>query len=66
MWFLYKKYYLDNRDRLVSNERLYDKQNRDKGNTRMNEYFRIRKESNLDFILACNLRSRSSFQISEC
>ena len=54
-----KKYCLDNQDRLVSNQRFYDKQNRDKINTRMNEYLRIRKESNLNFILACNLRSKT-------
>ena len=54
-----KKYYLDNQDRLVSNQRLYDKQNRDKINTRMNDYIRIRKESSLNFKLACDLRSRT-------
>ena len=57
--FCTKKYYIDNQDRLVSNQRLYDKQNRDKINTRMNDYFRIRKKSNLNFKLACNLRSRT-------
>ena len=57
--FCTRKYFLDNQDRLVSNQRLYDKQNRDKINTRMNDYIRIRKESNLNFRLACNLRSRT-------
>ena len=54
-----KKYYLDKQDRLVNNQRLYDKQNRDKINTRMNIYIRIRKQSNLNFELTCNLRSRT-------
>ena len=57
--FCTKKYYLDNQDRLVSNQRLYDKQNRDEINTRMNDYIRIRKESSLNFKLACDLRSRT-------
>ena len=57
--FCTKKFYLDNQDRLVSNQRLYDKQNRDKINTRMNDYIRIRKESRLNCKLTCNLRSRT-------
>ena len=54
-----QKSYVYNQDRLVSNQRLYDKQNRDKINTRMNDCSRIRKESYLNFKLACNLRSRT-------
>ena len=54
-----KDFYLKNRDRLVSNQRVYDQQNRDKINNRRNEYFRIRKKSDLNFELACNLRSRT-------
>ena len=57
--FCTKKYFLDNQDRLVSNQRLYDKQNFDKVNTRMKDYFRIRKGSTLNFKFACNLRSRT-------
>ena len=57
--FCTKKYYSGNRDLLVSNQRLYDKQNRDKNNTRTNLYIRITKESDLNFKLACNLRSRT-------
>ena len=57
--FCTKKHYLDNQDRLVSKQRLYDKHNRDKINTGMNDYLRIRKESNLNFKLACNLGSRT-------
>ena len=33
-----KEYYLENRDRIINNQKLYDKQNRDKINTRMNNY----------------------------
>ena len=57
--FCTKKHFLDNQYRLVSNQRLYDKQSRDKINTRMNDYIRIRKELGLNFKLACNLRSRT-------
>ena len=46
-----QKKQVDNHDRLVSNQRLYDKQNRGKINTRMNDYIRNRKESKLNFIL---------------
>ena len=37
--FCNKKYYNENRDRLVSNQRLYDQQNRDKINTRVKDYY---------------------------
>ena len=37
--FCSKKYYNENRDRLVSNQRLYDQQNRDKINTRVKDYY---------------------------
>ena len=53
-----KKYYLDNRDRLVSNQRLYDQQNRDKINTRMNEYFKNRTKTDVNFRLIRNTRRR--------
>ena len=53
------KKYVDSHDRLVSDQSLYDKKDRDKINTRMNDYFRIGRESNLNFKLACNLRSRT-------
>ena len=37
--FCIKKCYVDNQDRLVSNQRLYDRENCDKINTRMNDYY---------------------------
>ena len=55
-----KEYYLETRDLLINKKKLYDKQNRNKINTRMNEYFRNRKQSDLNFKLVCNLRSRTS------
>ena len=58
--FCRKNYYLENRDRIVNNQKLYNKQNRDKINTRLKEYFKKRKESDIYFKVACNLRSRTS------
>ena len=55
-----KKYYLEDRNRIVNNQKLYNKQNRDKINTRLKEYLKNRKESDINFKLACNLRSRTS------
>ena len=55
-----KNYYLENRDKLIKYQKLYDKQNRDKINTRMNEYFKNRKQLDLNFKLVCNLRSRTN------
>ena len=37
--FCTKKYYVDNQNRLVSNQRLYDLKNRDKIHTRMKDYY---------------------------
>ena len=62
--FCTQKYFVDNHDRLVSNQRLYAKQNRDKINTRMNDYIKIKKESSLNFKLAGNLRS-TTYQASK-
>ena len=36
--FCTKKYYVDNQDRLLNKQKLYDEGNRDKVNTRMNEF----------------------------
>ena len=58
MKILYKKNYVDNQDRLLRKQKLYDKQRRDKINTRLKEYIRRRRDSDLDFKLACNLRNR--------
>ena len=68
-----KKVYIENRDRLVSNQRLYDQQNRDKINTRVKDYYlqnhdkimaqkRIysnnRYKTDDNFRLMCKTRSR--------
>ena len=58
--FCRKKYYLENRYRIVINQKLYNKQNRDKINNRMKEYLKNRKKSDTSFKLACNLKSRTS------
>ena len=55
-----KEFYLENRARLINNQKIYDEQNRNKISTRMNEYFKNRKQSDLNFKLVCNLRSRIS------
>ena len=62
-----QKYYIDNRERLIDRQNFYDKQNRD----RKKEYFqqnknkryryeKNRRQSDLNFKIACNLRSRTS------
>ena len=58
--FCRKKYYLENRNRILNNQKLCNKQNRDKIITRLKEYLKNRKESDINFKLACNLRSRTS------
>ena len=49
-----RDYYLINRDRIKE----YQLKNREKINTRMNEYFKKRKDEDINFRLACNLRKR--------
>ena len=62
-----QKYYIDNHERLIDRRNFYDKQNRD----RKKEYFqqnknkryryeKNRRQSDLNFKIACNLRSRTS------
>ena len=56
--FCTKKHYIDNEDRLQNKQKLYDKQNRDKVNTRMNEYIKNRKKTDVNFRLIRNTRRR--------
>ena len=63
----FEKYYLENRDRLISNQKLYGKENRGKikryrcdSREKVNEYYKNRREKDLNFELPCNLRSRTS------
>ena len=51
-----KKYYLDNRDQIIENHKNYIKQNREKKDCME----RIGKKTDLNFKIACNLRSRTS------
>ena len=51
-----KDYFLKNRDQIIECLKTYKKQNRDK----INFYKKNRRESDLNFKLACNLRSRTS------
>ena len=53
-----KKYYVDNQDRLLNKQKLYDKENRDKMNTRMNEYIKDRIKTEVNFRLIRNTRRR--------
>ena len=55
-----KNHHFENRDRLIENQKLYDKENRDKINTRLNEYYKNRKDSDLFLKLTCNQRSRTT------
>ena len=50
-----KQYYVDNQDRLLNKQKLYDKLNRDKINTRLKEYIRKRRNTDLDFKSAHNI-----------
>ena len=56
--FCTRKNYKDNQGRLLNKQILYYKQNRDKINTRLKEYIRKERDSDLDFKLASILRNR--------
>ena len=51
-----KKNYLDNRDQIIENHKNYKKQNREK----IRLYEKNRKKTDLNFKIACNIRSRTS------
>ena len=53
-----KNYYVANQDRLLNKQKLYNKENRDKINTRMNEYVKNRIKTDVNFRLICNTRRR--------
>ena len=62
-----KKYYIDNHDRLFNKQNFYDKQNRDRkkeyfqqNKNKRYQYENNRRESYLNFKIACNLRSGTS------
>ena len=51
-----KKYYLENRNRIVNNQKLYNKQNR----TKINLYEKKRRETDFVYKFANNIRVRTS------
>ena len=51
-----KKYYLDNRDQIIENHKNFKKQIREK----INIYEKNKRKTELNFKIACNLRSRTS------
>ena len=53
-----KNYYLENRDRIINNQNLYDEQNRDKINTRLNENFKNGSSTVVNFRSICRKRIR--------
>ena len=53
-----KNYYVANQDRLLNKQKLYNKENRDKINARMNEYFKNRTKTDVNFRLIRNTRRR--------
>ena len=62
-----KKYYIDNHNRIINKQKFYDKQNRDRkkeyfqqNKNKRYQYEKNRRESDLNFKIACNLRSRTS------
>ena len=48
-----KKYYVDNQDRLLNEQKLYDKGNRDKINARTKVYLNNRYRKDVNFRLSC-------------
>ena len=53
-----EKYNVDNQDRLLKKQKLYDKQNREKIKTRKMIYLNIRYKTDLNFCSICKTRSR--------
>ena len=53
-----KNYYVANQDRLLNKQKLYNKENRDKINTRMIEYVKNRRRTDVNFRLTRNTRQR--------
>ena len=53
-----KNYYVANRDRILNKQKLYNKENRKKNNTRMNEYVKNRIKTKVNFRLIHNTRRR--------
>ena len=56
--FCTKNYYVDNQDRLLNNQKLHDKENRDKINARTKVYLINRYRKDVNFRLICKTRSR--------
>ena len=56
--FCAKKYYVDNQDRLLNIQKLYNKENRDKINARTKVYLSNRYRKDVNFRLICKTRSR--------
>ena len=53
-----KNYFVDNKDRLLNKQKLYNKENRNQINTRMNECFKNRIKTDVNFRLIRNTRRR--------
>ena len=53
-----KNYYVANQDRILNKQKLYNKENRDKINTRMNEYIKNRTKTDVNFRLIRITRRR--------
>ena len=53
-----KNFYIANQDRLLNEQKLYEKENRDKISTRKNEYVKNRIKTDVDFRLTRNTRRR--------
>ena len=62
-----RKYYIDNHNRIINKQYFYEKQNRDRkkeyfqqNKNKRYQYEKNRRESDLNFKIACNLQSRTS------
>ena len=55
-----KKYYLDDRDQIIEYKKQYFQQNNNKVIESYREYVKKRRDSDLKYKLACNLRSRTN------
>ena len=53
-----KNYYVANQDRILNKQKFYNKENRNKINTRMNEYVKNRVKTDVNFRIIRNTRRR--------
>ena len=55
--FCSKKYYYNNQTRIINNHKKYNKNNRSK----INAYERLKRRTNFNFSVFCNIRQRTKY-----